>query len=38
MKTLIQNPDLANSAFNDFLIILNENIGFILKFYHGFSE
>ena len=38
MKTVIQNPDLANSAFNEFLIISNENIGFLLKFYLRFGE
>ena len=38
MKTQRQNPDLANSAFNEFLIISNENIGFLLKFYLRFGE
>ena len=38
MKTLIQNLGLTNTAFNEFLIISNKNIGFLLKFYHGLSE
>ena len=32
MKTLIQNLDLTNTAFNKFLIISNKNIGFLHKF------
>ena len=38
MKTLTQNLDLINTSFNEFLTILNRNIGFLLKFYHEFSE
>ena len=38
MKTLVQNFGLTNTTFNEFLIILNKNIGFLLKFYHRFSE
>ena len=38
MKTLIQNLGLTNTVFNEFLIRSNKNIGFLLKFYHGFSE
>ena len=37
MKTLIQNLALKNTSFNDFLIS-NKNIGFLLKFRHGFRE
>ena len=37
-KTLIQNFDLTNTALNEFLIISNKNVGFLIKFYHGFSE
>ena len=28
----------ANTAFSKFLIISNKAIGFLLKFYHGFSK
>ena len=38
MKTLIQNFDLTNTALNEFLIMSNKNVGFLIKFYHGFSE
>ena len=38
MKTLILSFNLTNTAFNEFLIILNKNIGFLFKFYHGLSE
>ena len=38
METLIQNLGLTNTAFNEFLIIANKSIGFLLTFYHGFSE
>ena len=27
-----------NTTFNEFLIISYKDIGFILKFYHGFSD
>ena len=35
---LIKNLGLLNTAFNEFLIISNKNISFLLKFYHGFSK
>ena len=35
-KTLIQNPGLTNTTFREFPIISNKNIGFLLKFYHGY--
>ena len=38
MKTLIQNLGLTNTAFNEFRIISNKNIGFLLKVYHGSSK
>ena len=38
MRALIENLGLTNIAFNEFLIISNKNIGFLLKFYYGFSE
>ena len=38
MKTLMQNLGLTNTTFNKFLIISKKNIGFLLKFYHGFSK
>ena len=37
-KTIIQNHGLTNTGFNKFLILLNKNISFLIKFYHGFSE
>ena len=38
IKTFIQNLGLTNTAFNEFLIISNKNIGFLLRFYHVFSD
>ena len=38
MKTLMQKLGLMNTTFNKFLIISKKNIGFLLKFYHGFSK
>ena len=38
MKTLMQNLVLTNTAFDEYLVISNKNIGFLLKFYHRFSE
>ena len=38
LKILIQSLAFPNTAFNEFLIIPNKNIGFLLKFYHGFSK
>ena len=38
MKTLTQNLGLTNTAFNEFLIISNKSINFLLMFYRGFSE
>ena len=38
MKTLIQNLSLTNTTFNELLIVSNRNIGFFLKFSHGFSK
>ena len=39
MKILIPNLRLTNTVFNKFLIISNKNnIGFLFKFYHVFSE
>ena len=38
MKTLTQNHGLRNTAFIEFLTISNKHIGFLLKFYHGFSQ
>ena len=35
---LIKNLGLLNTTFNEFLIISNKNISFLLKFYHGFSK
>ena len=37
MKTLIRNLGLKNTTFNEFLIISNKNIGFLVKFYHANS-
>lgn len=34
----MQNVALTTITFNEFLIISNQNIGFLLKFYHAFSE
>ena len=34
----MQNLGLTKTAFNEFLITSNKNIGFVVKFYHGFSE
>ena len=34
----MQNLGLINAAFNEFLIISNRNIGFLLKFSPGFRE
>ena len=38
MKSLMQNLGLTKTTFNELLIISNKNIGFLVKFYHGFSE
>ena len=38
IKTLIQNLGLMSTAFNKFLIILDKNVGFLLKFSHWFSQ
>ena len=38
MKNLIQNPGYTNTVFNVFLTISNKYIGFLHKFYIGFSE
>ena len=38
MKTLIKNLGLTNTAFNEFLVISNKNIGPFIKFYGGYSE
>ena len=37
-KMLIQDLGLTNTAFNKFFILWNKNIGFLLKYYHGFGE
>ena len=34
----MQNLGLMNTTFNKFVIILSKNIGFLIKFYHGFSK
>ena len=38
IKSPIQNLGLTNTAFDKFLFMPNKNIGFLLKFYLGFSK